>query len=961
MPATAQKLVPLFIIIYLCRQSKDLDVSVNRTNYLRVINLGLCLATMLLMLIPAGTYAQQASGVLSGNLWDKDSSRVADIVTVVATAADNKQPFSTVSDEQGHFLFKQLPYGTYTIGIYSMRYQAAPLTIHFHKDQPLEIIVTKKIKTLSEVYVTAAESKGLSTASVIDRKAMSHLQPSSFSDLMELLPGGRATDPKLTAMNQVKLRETGGGGSDFNISSLGTAFLIDGAPVNTSANLQSSSAFVSNDPNSGKSAVNAGVDMRNISTDQIESVEIIRGIPSVEYGDLTSGLVKINRVKGATTLNVRMKADGFSKLFAVGKGFDLPAQKMTLNFDLGYLKAKADPTNSFENYNRINASVRTEKHWITDKRLIKWNAALDYSTNIDNKRTDPDNSYALTDKYKSTYNSYGISSSIRSQAANRNALWQSWEIAGQLNYQHNRMDITKWMQAKSATVLFNSLTAGEHDIMYLTPSYTSYLLVDGQPLLGFLKAQTNLQFKAAGAQHQVKVGMEANYSKNLGKGQQYDINFPPTESIMARPRAFDSIPGMLNVAGFAEDALTWHLGRHTLVAAGGVRAMTLAGMDSRYALANKIYLDPRVNTRWTLPNFYINAKPLTVTLGGGYGLQTKMPTTDQLYPLPQYLDFVQLNYFHNNPAYRRANAVTYINSRVNYDLLAAVNKKLEFTGDITFNENRLSFSWFHEYMNSGFRSVSALNYYSYKKYDVNSVDAAKLDHLPELSEFNYETTGRYYGTSKTTNGSKLIKNGVEFQFASRRITAINTRFTVTGAYYRTTYSDNQPTYKIDQQVAVNGNIAQYIGVFTDPDASIREQFNTNIMADSYLPNLGLIVSASVQNLWFTSSQTSYKSGVPAYYIAPDGKSYPFTSASYTDPQVNYLVTNYSGSAFFKYVVPIDLQVNLKVSKEFKKVGVISMFVNRLLTYTPDYTSFGTTKRRSGLSSPYFGMEMNFKL
>lgn len=33
--------------------------------------------------------------------------------------------------------------------------------------------------------------------------------------------------------------------------------------------------------------LNSGVDMRMISTDDIESVEIIRGIPSVEYSNLT--------------------------------------------------------------------------------------------------------------------------------------------------------------------------------------------------------------------------------------------------------------------------------------------------------------------------------------------------------------------------------------------------------------------------------------------------------------------------------------------------------------------------------------------------------------------------------------------------------------------------------------------------------------------------------------------------
>ena len=60
--------------------------------------------------------------------------------------------------------------------------------------------------------------------------------------------------------------------------------------------------------------------MRSISTDDIESVEIVRGIPSAEYGNLTSGLVNIKRIRKSTPFTARFKADEYSKLFSVGKG-----------------------------------------------------------------------------------------------------------------------------------------------------------------------------------------------------------------------------------------------------------------------------------------------------------------------------------------------------------------------------------------------------------------------------------------------------------------------------------------------------------------------------------------------------------------------------------------------------------------------------------------------------------------
>ena len=45
---------------------------------------------------------------------------------------------------------------------------------------------------IAEVVVTAQETRGVTTASVIEKHAMEHLQPSSFSDILELLPGGRS-------------------------------------------------------------------------------------------------------------------------------------------------------------------------------------------------------------------------------------------------------------------------------------------------------------------------------------------------------------------------------------------------------------------------------------------------------------------------------------------------------------------------------------------------------------------------------------------------------------------------------------------------------------------------------------------------------------------------------------------------------------------------------------------------
>jgi len=67
-----------------------------------------------------------------------------------------------------------------------------------------------------------------------DRKRChADLQPSSFTDLLELLPGGYAQTPSLTGVNAIRLREASTSAlSNYETSSLGTAFVIDGVSQN---------------------------------------------------------------------------------------------------------------------------------------------------------------------------------------------------------------------------------------------------------------------------------------------------------------------------------------------------------------------------------------------------------------------------------------------------------------------------------------------------------------------------------------------------------------------------------------------------------------------------------------------------------------------------------------------------------------------------------------------------------
>ena len=224
------------------------------------------------------------------------------------------------------------------------------------------------------------------------------------------------------SVNTIQLRETGNltasgaqsNNENYAISSLGTLFVVDGAPINGDANMQNvpgSSGDMST-PEGKRDMTNRGVDMRTISTDNIESVEIVRGIPSVEYGNLTSGMVNIKRVRRATPLTARFKADEYSKLVSVGKGFHLGQSDHIMNVDGSYLDSKVDPRNNLENYKRVTVSGRLNMRFNRPSLETSWITGVDYTGSFDNSKTDPDLSALKINEYKSSYNRLNYTSDL---------------------------------------------------------------------------------------------------------------------------------------------------------------------------------------------------------------------------------------------------------------------------------------------------------------------------------------------------------------------------------------------------------------------------------------------------------------------------------------------------------------------------------------------------------------------
>ena len=822
---------------------------------------------------------------------------------------------------------------------------------------------------LHEVVVTAKESQGAVTASRIDRSAMEFLQPTSLSDLMQLLPGGQQKDPDLSTANTIGLRETGTmdaqGNSSVNnnyaISSLGTLFVVDGNPLSTDANMQytplssTQSATTTSSTENNLNTTNRGVDMRSISTDDVESVEVVRGIPSVEYGNLTSGMVKINKIRRSTPFTARFKADGYSKLLSLGKGLKL-SHTALLNIDAGMLDAKPDPTNNLQKYRRGNGSLRLTLN--TD--ALRYSAAVDYTGSFDNSKSDPDINYGRIDEYKSTYNKIAITNNI-SWRPTAKGLFKSIDINTLITQQFDRLTQRRLVAPQRYGIVPTTSEEGVHDAALIFSEYEASFLSDGKPFTAYAKAKANFALTTDALTSNLLAGADWNYAKNFGRGQVYDLSRPLSVSGWgSRPRKFSDIPALSQVSAFIEYNGKAELASHRLELQAGLRTNSLTGLDSRYAMKGHIYLDPRANLKWSLPAWEWAGHRVALSFAGGVGKTSKMPTLNYLYPDKHYNDITELGYYDpNHPQdYSRFVVRSYIQDPTNYNIRPASNIKKELRMDFSFGDNTISVDYFRENMSSGFRYMAVYGVYDYNDYDETAIDSRSLTGKPSLEGLPYTPKRKLDGYTRADNGTRIDKEGIEFQFTSARIRPLRTRVNINGAWFKTRYSNSLPMFVSVADVVDGSAVSdRYVGLYDWNDGDWNETLSTNLMFDTQIPEWGLIFATSVQCSWFVKTQDMPKNGRPTAYLdAADGALHEYTDASAADPVLSRLIKTYNDDAFRQFTVPFAMSVNLKATKTIGKFLRLSMFANKIIDYTPDYYSNGYKIRRN--VSPYFGVEAN---
>ena len=920
----------------------------------------------IIMMLPVALFAQQKDG----------SDKYAQIKGTVTMADPQGEPvgFATVhltpqdiyttTEMDGTYFIKNVEPGKTNISIQFVGMETIDTVVVLTpgKVHTFNFTMAETNFRLAEVTVLAEQSKaGESTASNISKQAIDHLQASTIKDVMQLLPGATLQNSNMSVANNIYIRTiaptstsrsatTATDDAHANMNSLGTAVIMDGAALSNNANMQMLSATMQgSNANVGVgSTPAAGVDLRGISTDNIESVEVIRGIPSAQYGDLTSGAVIIKTKAGKEPLRIKANLNPYTYSLSASKGMQLGEKGGAFSISGDYAYDARQQEMAHQYYQRFTLRGLWTKTFFD---RLSTNTSLDLKFRKDTREKNPDDersqiAYGAEEK-GFRFNSNGSFSTPEAGWLKRLSYTLSFSYTDKKSYRESMLSnayAPYLMSSTDGAILTNvpglkvydtkgneitNIPVGEEGYYgtYLPYSYFSRYDIYGKELnfQGSLKAHFNKRWEKSS--NSILVGFDYKLDGNLGRGTVYDIATPPQSNSSAsayRPRAFSDIPFINQASVYVEDVFSHEFGNHEFKLTAGAR------FDQ---INSKSILTPRFNASFELvPNsFYLR---------GGWGILAKAPTSLYLYPQDAYYEFVNYNTLGDNslPADEQLLlGTTRVFKTQNPDLKIARNTKSEVGFDIKFNASKmgLSVTGFYEELKdgysmgtdlySGFHLIPYVTYKNLQK-DANGRYTLEVDQVHNV--FVSHTT--------PMNSLSTINKGIEYELNLGRIDAIRTSININGAYMHVQKVNNNYSYSSGS----GGNtLEHHIGVYErGVERSMNEVFNTTFRFTHNIPQVGFVVTLAAQANWFTKTWTEYGNDTMfQYYIDyNDGKIKEFLPSMKDDPEFANLFDTPSDRRFIKEKYDPYVIFNINVSKEIGDFLTASFFANNIFNTRPLY-------------------------
>ena len=940
-------------------------------------------------------HAQQIT--IAGRVTDEETQKPIEFASILM----KENGLWAITGADGSFHIKNIPAGKVVLTIQCLGYATRQIALDINKDIPrLRINLKQENLKLDEVTVTAKRKDNESTTSyTIDRAALDQQQLLNVSDIATLLPGGKTVNATLMSDNRMALRS---GSQEKGSPSFGTAIEVDGMRLD----------------NNATAGETAGASTRTISSSNIESIEIVTGIPSVEYGDLSNGVVKVNTRKGKSPFIIEGKLNQHTQQIALNKGFDLGSRSGVLNASFEHARSFSNAASPHTAYQRNILSLNYMNIFMRETTPLTLNIGLTGNIGGYNAEADPDNE--LDDYSKSRDNN------LRAHFELNWLLNKKWitnlSLRGSLSTVDRKSE--DYTHTNSATTLAN-LHAMEEGY-FIATNYdsnpnapiilgpTGYWHVkqfnDSKPINGSLRLKADWTRRFDKMMSRLMLGAEYTGSRNNGQGSYYDdLRYAPTW----REYRYDDLPALNNIALYAEEKVSIPTSKlSTLEITAGLRDDITIINGSEYGTVSS--LSPRFNGRYT---FWKNRRKRVVSelvLHAGWGKSVKLPSFQVLYPSPSYYDievFRSPSTANNTTVsawYTRPSKALY-----NPDLKWQYTNQTDIGIEMNIKGTRVSLSAFHHRTYNPYMATTEYTPFSYYYTPVSALEGLTIPTDGRTYTID-PTTGTvtvssadgssavvpnnerrfYLSNTRYINASPLDRYGLEWIIDFKQFKALNTSLRFDGNYYY--YKSEDETlfasmHNSNTKMTGTGEPYQYIGWYRGTNGTstaqtsiangaISKTLNLNTTITTHIPKIRLIMALRIESTLYSyrKNLSNFEGDVyPEYYTtwdAPDTK-IPFAekfqwakdndATLYNDlqnlvvhPNTAYVMNANRISAYYS--------ANLSVTKEIGDHVSISFYANNFFNNMKTVHSSQTDLDASLFSSSYipsyyYGLSLRLKL
>ncbi|MGE5401236.1 MAG: TonB-dependent receptor [Ignavibacteriales bacterium] len=879
---------------------------------------------LLILFTAISLRAQNNISVLKGRVTDDKGEALA-FANVVLKEINN----GCATDNNGQYKIMAKP-GRYTIEVSFVGYEKVTETVILGKNTQEKNFTLKSTSFLIGGIKVTANNEFIpvtpETKTVISSGEIEHIQAASLNDVLKLAPGVETTNPTLNNVEKASIR---------NGDALGTQIVLDGVPVTNNANMQIGIGY---------SSANSGIDLRSIPAENIKEVEIIRGIPSAQYGDLADGLMIVKTKSTAEPFRVKYKYN--PQINEINLSGGMPWQNWILNGNLNLASSDRDIRVAGDGYTRIAGQLSAERE--TEEFSLK--NILYVTRAIDESKEKPE--YASRDAWynrdlnlKYTGNYSRIYSSFSSLNLNLSVSYTKQNSHSQSIVSRDNVVITSRLQEGTdrGNIVFGSYL-GE-----------KWIRGDVWNLYGDLNY--NFRFFTDELLHSWVAGVNWRDDFNKGEGIVFDPLFPPSATLPApRLRRYDDLPQFNIVSLYAEDRITGRLIKPFTLQLGlryevyrptGFDLKGLWGQGDLIKSNNGSFPNPRINFSYNLFE--------TTQIRLSYGVTSKAPPMGMIFAQNRYYDIVDTVSV-VNPAYSDSNFAlisTHIRKQANEILKGYSQKKYEASLDQQLGFGGFTLTGYYNNSDNMFQSLSEPTVFYKNSYP----------NWPDQSGMYVKDTLLDSYSAYANNSWERVR-GIEFSFRTVKIPLINTVFRFDASY---SYEENGTK---NGYYFSSPRFSNALGIRVIPMYNSTEDFNKRLLLNYRFEiqarALGMWITLHVQQLAVDiNGRRNYEDTLAIGYYTQKGELINIPEGERNNPRYSQLQRNIETYELNNEDRPNKWLLNLKVSKSLWEGSSVSFFVNNFLNNQPLYKSrrrspdYPSYERRN--PEIYYGIEFSSAL